>query len=128
MDSPISSPSPQAPLLDYHQLETFVVIGVVDYLDLLGDVIEDVPVQLGQIQAAIEQGDMVHLKARAHALRGLVAYFGCVAMTARLADLERQDNILPGQAAATHAELQDLWHQSLAALRAWEKSLPDFTA
>lgn len=127
MGSTNSGPPPPTPLLDYHQLETFVVIGVVDYLDLLGDVIADVPGQLDQIRAAIEQGDELHLKARAHALRGLVAYFGCVGMSGRLAELERQEGIAPGQAAAIHAELDDLWQQSLSALKTWEKSLPGFS-
>ena len=60
------------------------------------------------------------------ALRGLLAYFGCIAMTARLAALENQTSIAPEQAAAIRAELNDLWERSLAALRQWENSLPGF--
>ena len=126
MGSQNSDPSPPTGLLDIRQLETFVVIGVADYLSLLADVINDVPIQLEQIRAAIEQGDLPHLHARAHALRGLLAYFGCIAMTARLAALENQTSIAPEQAAAIRAELNDLWERSLAALRQWENSLPGF--
>ena len=126
MGSPNSDPNPQPALLDFHQLETFVVIGVADYLDLLGDVIEDVPIQLEQIRVAIQDGDSPHLKARSHGLRGLLAYFGCIAMTARLAELETQASVAPEQASAIHSELQNLWQASLAALKEWEKSLPGF--
>jgi len=126
MGSIHSSPTSEPPLLDYHQLETFVVIGVADYLELLDDVIKDVPVQLAQIRVAMQQGNTQQVKARAHGLRGLVAYFGCVAMTARLAHLENQDQLSPEQAATTHGELLGLWDQSLDALRQWEKSLPGF--
>jgi len=128
MGSTNSGPPSEITLLDYHQLETFVVIGVTDYLELLGDVIEDVPGQLAQIRAAMEQGNAPQVKARAHGLRGLVAYFGCVAMTARLAELEQQDHLSTEHAGAIHGELLDLWNQSLAALRQWERSLPGFLA
>ena len=66
------------------------------------------------------------IKARAHGLRGVLAYFGCVAVTKRLAQLETQECVPPEQAAGIHAELLDLWEQSLAALAEWEKSVPDF--
>jgi len=124
MGSPNSNPSPQAALLDFRQLETFVVIGVADYLELLGDVIKDVPVQLESIRSAIAEEDLSRLKARTHGLRGLLAYFGCIGMTGRLAELESQTSVLPEQSAVIHAELQDLWQRSLAALKQWEKSLP----
>jgi HPt (histidine-containing phosphotransfer) domain-containing protein len=126
MDSTHPDLPPEAPLLDFHQLETFIVIGIDDYRELLGDVVIEVPQQLEQIREAIQQGDAVTLKARAHGLRGLLAYFGCVAMTRRLAHLETQAGVAPAQADATHAELQALWEQSLAALAEWEKSVPDF--
>lgn len=126
MGSINSGLSSEIPLLDCHQLQTFVVIGVADYLELLGEVIEDVPVQLAQIRDSIQQGNVPQVKARTHGLRGLVAYFGCVAMTARLACLENQDQCSPEQASAIHLELQALWQQSLAALREWEKSLPGY--
>jgi len=126
MGSIHSGPTSETPLLDYHQLETFVVIGVADYLELLDDVIKDVPVQLAQIRTAIQQRNTEQVKARSHGLRGLVAYFGCVAMTARLAHLENQDELTHEQAAAIQTELLGIWDQSLDALRQWEKTLPGF--
>ena len=124
MGSTNPGPPPQVPLLDYHQLETFAVIGIADYLRLLGEVIEDIPHQMDQIRASIEQGNVPQARARAHGLRGLVAYFGCVAMTARLASLEAQEDYPVAQTAAIHADLLDIWEQSLAALDAWRTSLP----
>lgn len=120
-----SDPALQTDLLDYHQLETFVVIGIADYLELLSDVVRDVPVQIEQIRAAIRQNDLSSLQTRTHSLRGLLAYFGCVAMTARLLQLENQASVEPGAADAIHRELTGLWDKSLAALREWEKTLPD---
>jgi len=115
--------SPQVQLLDYHQLESYAVIGVEDYLRLLSDVIEDIPNQMDQIRDSIQQGNAPQIKARAHGLRGLVAYFGCVAMAARLAQLENQEDTVPTQACAIHTELQVIWEQSLAALNSWRQSM-----
>ncbi len=117
--------SPQVQLLNYHQLESYAVIGVEDYLRLLGEVIEDIPNQMAEIRDSVEQGNAPLVKARAHGLRGLVAYFGCAAMAARLAQLENQEGIAPAQASAIHAELQVIWEQSLAALDSWRQSMTD---
>jgi len=117
--------SPQVQLLDFHQLESYSVIGVEDYLRLLGDVIVDIPNQMAEIRDAVEQGNAPQFKARAHGLRGLVAYFGCVAMAARLAQLENQEDIAPTLASAIHTELQVIWEQSLAALNIWRQSMTD---
>ena len=125
MGSNNSGPPQQAPLLDYHQLETFAVIGIADYLRLLAEGIEDIPHQMAQICSSIQEGNVPQTRARAHGLRGLVAYFGCVAMTERLAHLENQEDFSPAQASAIHAELHAIWQQSLAALNAWQQSLPD---
>jgi HPt (histidine-containing phosphotransfer) domain-containing protein len=126
MDSTNPGSTPELTLLDYHQLETFIVIGIDDYHELLGDVTLEAPEHLRQIKVAIQQGDAATIKTRAHGLRGLLAYFGCVAVTKRLAQLETQEIVPPEQADSTHAELLDLWEQSLAALAEWEKSVPDF--
>ncbi len=116
----------QAPLLDLEPLESFVVLGYEDYLDLLGDVIRDVPGHLESIHTAILAGNSADVSTRVHSFRGMVSYFGCIALTGRLAELERQPAIAPTEAAAIHTELQDLWDRSLAALKDWEKSVPDF--
>ena len=116
----------QAPLLDLDPLETFAVLGYDDYLDLLSDVIRDVPGHLDAVRAANLAGNPADVSSRVHSFRGMVSYFGCIALTGRLAELERQPAIAPTQAAAIHAELQDLWDRSLAAIKDWEKSVPDF--
>ena len=123
MGSINSNPPPPTPLLDYHQLETFAVIGVADYLRLLAEVIEDIPHQIEQIRSSIQEDNVPQARARAHGLRGLVAYFGCVAMTERLANLEKQQEFSPVQAPVIHAELEAIWQQSLAALNAWQQSI-----
>ncbi len=120
-----SRPSSES-LLDISQLNSFITIGYTDYIDLLGDVIQDVASHLVSIQAAIQQGNLVDLRARSHSLRGMLSYFGCIAMTARLKVLEESASLTPPQAAAIHGELQSLWDQSLAAIRSWEKSVPNF--
>lgn len=116
----------ESTLLDHQQLESFIDLGFDDYLDLLGDVIHDVPGHLAHLRAAIQQGDSRELNARAHSLRGMLSYFGCVAMTDRLARMEHHESVVPDQAAATHSELHSLWEKSLAAIKAWEKSVPGF--
>ena len=118
---------PQAPtLLNLEQLETLVVLGRGDYLDLLNDVIQSVPLQLERIRSAIEDGRANQLAATAHELRGMLLYFGCDAMTRRLDPLENQPVIPPAEATAIHAQLLSIWQQSLAAIKLWEESVPDF--
>jgi len=128
MESTNSGATQQLALIDPRQLETFIVIGVVDFLDLLGDVIRDVPVHLEYIKSAIEMGNRGELNNRAHSLRGMLAYFGCLAMTARLNQLEHQTICPPDQAVTTHTELLTLWQQSLNAIKEWEKSVPEFAS
>lgn len=113
-------------LLDLRQVEHLILIGRMDYLDLLGDVMRDVPLHLESIRSAIQEGDITELQARAHNLRGMISYFGCAAMAARLARLELHETIAPDQARAVHTELQSIWEQSLAAIKQWEKTIPEF--
>ena len=125
--APIPSELPQAPsLLNLEQLETLVVLGRVDYLDLLDDVVQSVPVQLERIRAAIGDGRAKRVSATAHELRGMLLYFGCDAMTRRLELLENQPAIPAADAATLHADLLSIWQQTLAAIKRWEQSVPDF--
>ena len=114
------------PLLDFRQLKPLAAIGIVDFRDLLNDVVEDVPAHLDKIRAAIQADDAPELQARAHTFRGMIANYGCIALAERLTRLEYQDQVIPAQAATIHAELQDLWDRSLAAIEVWEKSVPEF--
>lgn len=100
-------------------------IGREAYLDLLNDMVEAVPPYLGRIRAAIETANGADLDHQAHAMRGMVSYFGCVGLTRRLHALR---GTLPAadQAAAIHAELDALWRQSHAAIKEWERTLPEF--
>lgn len=116
-----------SPLLDPRLLEAFIVIGYDDYLDLLRDVIHDVPVYLRNIRISIEKGNQADIRFLAHSLKGMLSFFGCIAMTARLHRLETQERPAPEQAGRCHTELQSLWEDSLAALMVWEKSVPEFS-
>ena len=121
---PVASGSlTQATLLDRQRLATFIAHGV-DCIDLLDKVSYDVPKQLEHLGVALVQGNCPELHARAHSLRGLLAYFGCVAMAARLAQLENQSSVTPEQATVILAELQALWQNSLAAIHEWQHPLP----
>ncbi len=129
-ESPAPEPAPVAvadsALIDLLQLEPLAFIGLEDFLDILGDVVRDVPGCLENIRSAIHASDTAALKARAHSLRGMLANFGCIAMTARLARIEHLDSIDPAEAGAVHEELQQLWEKSHAAIKEWEKSVPEF--
>lgn len=126
MEPPHSNPHPSETLLDLGQLNSFIAIGYDDYIDLLGDAVTDVTVHLAAIQAAIQQGNQADLRARSHSLRGMLSYFGCTAMTTRLKLLEENTALTPPQAALMHAELETMWVKSLAAIKAWEKTVPEF--
>ncbi len=116
----------QTPLLDLGQLESFAGIGYDDYLDLLSDVVRDVPRHLEGIRASIDAGNSTDVRSRLHSFRGMISYFGCIALTDRLAGMEQHPEIPPDQAVGIHSELQSLWDRSLAAIKDWEKSVPDF--
>ena len=116
----------QAPLLDLEPLEVFATLGYDDFRELLSDVIRDVPGHLESFRAAIHAGNPADVSSRVHTFRGMVSYFGCIALTGRLAELEHHPAIAPTEAPAIHAELQDLWNRSLAAIKNWEKSVPEF--
>ena len=109
------------PLLDYAHLEPFIDIGLTDFLDILSDVIRELPCQLEQIRTAIAQGDHATFKTRAHSLRGMLANFGCLRLTTVLLQLEHGGMIQAERADAIHAELETLWQQSLTAIKVWEK-------
>jgi hypothetical protein len=126
MEPSHSNPPPSEALLDLGQLNSFVAIGYDDYIDLLGDAVTDVTLHLTAIQAAIQQGNQAELRARSHSLRGMLSYFGCIAMTSRLKLLEENTSLTPPQAALMHAELEAMWVKSLAAIKAWEKTVPEF--
>lgn len=126
MESTNSTSHSSEVLLNVSQLNSFVAIGYDDYIDLLCDAIQDVTVHLTAIQAAIQQGNQSDLRARSHSLRGMLSYFGCIAMTSRLKLLEQNLALTPPQAAMIHTELETLWVNSLAAIKVWEKTVPDF--
>lgn len=126
MDASPPDPPPQTPLLNLHQLEVFSVIGYDGYLELLGDLIVEVPARLDQLRVCIQQGKAIERKAIAHSLRGILAYFGCAAINVRFAALEELETVPPEQAGAIDAELQTLWQDTLDAIRAWEMAKPGF--
>lgn len=123
------SPDPTNPennLLDSSQLETFIMLGYEDYADLLGDVKRDVPGYFTVIHSSVATGDAKACSAAAHSCRGMLSYFGCIALNNLLADLE--NGALPDKSNADtiHNELLASWKHTLNAIHAWEKSIPDF--
>ncbi len=128
MDTCPSAPPLSAGLLDLEQLESLIVLGAEDFRELLGDVIGSVPGQITRIHADIHAGDAPHLRAHAHELRGMLLYFGCQALAMRLDELEHHPQAPSAEAAAIHADLETLWHHSLAAIQAWQLTVPEFAA
>lgn len=118
--------APQCPLIDISQLESFIELGPLAYDEILNDAIHQIPIYLAQIKAAIMDGNAQQLKACAHRIRGTLLTFGCVAMGAHCSRLEFHTSVTSDQAATIHSELLSLWNQSLAAIRVWEKSVPEF--
>jgi HPt (histidine-containing phosphotransfer) domain-containing protein len=112
--------------LDTNQLETFVEIGHSDYREIFEDFIHQIPLYLERIYQAIRDADSSTLRATVHSLRGMASLFGCVTLTQRLAQLEQDLEVHPAHAQHIHTELHSLWQSNLAALEAWEKSIPEF--
>lgn len=118
---------PSQPLLDVSQLDTFVMLGYEDYADLLSDVKNDVPEYFRTIRAAIAAGDAKACRAASHSCRGMLSYFGCVALTHILDGLENGPLPEEGAAESTYNKLVATWEKTLTALVEWEKSVPDFS-
>jgi hypothetical protein len=109
-------------LIDFRQLDSFIGLGTTDFLDILGDIIHDVPIHLEKIHCAILGGEEMDLKSRAHCLRGMLANVGCFGMMAVLHDLEYLETPSPGNADAVQLRLGDLWQKSLLAITDWAQS------
>ena len=119
--------TPLSSLIDVRQLETFIDLGCDGYFDILGDLIQEVPVSISTICTNIAEGDTLALKRHAHSLKGILGCFGCVAISNRIVALEHEASVPPAQAESLHAELLEIWQTSLAAIKEWEKSVPAFT-
>ena len=52
---PVSGEEPV--LVNTDKLRTFLILGLDDYVEMLGDVMGEVPEQLERIRSSIEQGD-----------------------------------------------------------------------
>jgi hypothetical protein len=122
--------SPETPLLDFHQLNTMIDLGLESYLDLLDGVIQSVPDYLTNIHTDILTGNHQNLDHNTHALRGMLSYFGCIALCTRLDDfrITKSNPTSPPaeQAGAIHAGLMALWEATFSAIKAWEKTVPEF--
>jgi PAS domain S-box-containing protein len=114
-------------LVDIKQLDALIIIGAEGYRDVLQDLMREVPVHIANIRTLIEIGDMPSFKCRIHKFKGVLGFFGCVAMTSRLDHLHEQDHFASELAVPIHAELTDLWDKSLIAIRQWELSVPSLT-
>ena len=57
--------------------------------EIIGMFLEDCPVRVGEIRAAISNGDAPALVSSAHSLKGAAAYLAAQSLRERAADLER---------------------------------------
>lgn len=126
MDTSQSSSPEEIPLLNLRQLRSFIVFGHADFLELLEDMRDDIPKQFSAIREAMITGDTEESAATAHSSRGILSYFGCVALNQRLAAIEALETVDPSQAEAIFAELTTLWADTLAAIKEWESGVPEF--
>ncbi len=113
-------------MLDLRQLGSFISLGREDFSELLEDMRNDVPKYLALIHSAMQAGDGEGSSAAAHSCRGMLSYFGCVALNVRLTTIEKFDSVSPSQATPIFDELTELWAESLAAIKEWERGVPEF--
>jgi len=125
-DSP-SSPD-ETSLLNLRQLRSFIVFGHADFLELLEDMKNDIPIRLAAVREAMLAGDAGECAAAAHVSRGALSYFGCVALNKRLAEIEAQETVDPSQAENVFNELHTLWDNTLAEIKEWERGVPEFNS
>ena len=126
MDHSPPTSSHEPPLLDLRQLRSFVVIGHEDFLELLEDMGNDLPRCFENLRAAMLTGDVEESSSAAHYSRGMLSYFGCIALNQRLATIEALPTVDPSQADSIFHELSALWAESLVAIKEWERSIPEF--
>ncbi|GAA5116607.1 hypothetical protein GCM10023212_03540 [Luteolibacter yonseiensis] len=123
------SPSPHdPPLLDLRQLRSFVVLGHENFLELLEDMKGDMPKSFAAVREAMLTGDAEETSAVAHSSRGILSYFGCVALNQRLAVIEALKTVDPSQAEIVFNELTALWAESVVAIKEWESGVPEFNS
>jgi HPt (histidine-containing phosphotransfer) domain-containing protein len=125
---PTSNAPAVSALIMPEQLETFFDLGVAAYREILDDAMGQIPDLFATIRDAIGENDIVKLNHAAHKVCGTLLTFGCVTLEERCKALQIQKSFSAGQVAAVHTELLALWEQTLAAIREWEKSVPDFAA
>ena len=114
------------PLLDHNQLETFIMLGYDDYADLLNDVRREVPGYFTTIRSAIASGDSKSCSAASHSCRGMLSYFGCIALNNLLSVLENGPLPDASSAESVHDQLLTVWDDTLFAIQEWAESVPDF--
>lgn len=122
--SPSSSEEPS--LLNIRQLRSFIVFGHADFLELLEDMKNDIPIRFAAVREAMIAGDAGECSAAAHVSRGALSYFGCVALNKRLAEIEALETVGPSQAESYFTELNTIWDNTLAAIKEWERGVPEF--
>jgi len=127
MEELSTDPATSPPLLDISQLETFIDLGLTDFLDLLADVTRDVPEHIRKIHSAIREENGAALKTCSHGMRGMVVSFGCSGMAEYLNCLECGGVVSSALADTVRADLENLWFRSLSAIKDWERSVARFT-
>ena len=106
-------------LLDPEQLGQFTDTGLDDFVDLFEEMIGDAPAILDGIREALGGGDPEILKRRAHSAKGMFASYGCAALAASMATIERAPSESIGKSAAVAEQLADLWTRTELALIDW---------
>ena len=118
------APAPVAmPLMDFARLEEFREFDD-EALTMTREVIalflQDTPLRLQAIAAAVAAGDAGALSTAAHALKGAAGNVGANALHVHAGELEAlAKDHWPADAAARHAQLQALWEQTREAVRGW---------
>lgn len=106
-------------LLDTKQLEQFTDTGLDDYTDLFEEMIGDAPATIDGLREALREGDPEILKRRAHSAKGMFASYGCAALAAYMATIERQPPRTREESAAVTEQLAELWTRTELALLDW---------
>ena len=128
-DQAIITPPSHVQTLDAKILECLPCMGLENHLELLGDISEATAEYMQSIHGSIRTGNHKSLKEILHKLRGMLLQYGFLALPARLKQLEElHESITPDQADEVLTELQSLWSTGFAAIKEWEKTVPEFQA
>ncbi|MEN9974585.1 MAG: hypothetical protein RLZZ282_591, partial [Verrucomicrobiota bacterium] len=117
---------PTRPLLNDTIIQNLTFIGIDGYKEVISGATAATSSYLESILTTVAHAESQQLKELLHKFRGMLLQIGCDAMPARLLELESLALPTPDQAHAIQTELATLWQLTLAAIKEWEKSIPEF--